>query len=112
MESAEDEPAENFGHSANGKCERTRVFFGRSVNQTEPCAVGEQADGHAGFAQEALEFLRRRCVPVSVGTGCGLIEVHRGCVRLDEEQPRRRAFPRTRISDGVSGLERFVELRE
>ena len=86
LERAEDEPARHFGHRADGERERTGVFLGRRVDEAELRAVGEQADGHAGLAQEALEFFGRRGVPVALGTGDGFVEVHRGRVGLDEEK--------------------------
>ena len=86
LERAEDEATGDFGHRADGERERAGVFLGRRVDEAEARAVGEQTDGHAGLAQEALEFLRGRGVPVAVGTGGGFVEVHRGGVGLDEEE--------------------------
>ena len=59
LERSENEPAGDFGHRAHGEGKRAGVLLGRCVDEAEVRAVGEQADRHAGLAQEPLEFPRR-----------------------------------------------------
>jgi hypothetical protein len=111
VQRGEDGPARHFGHVTDGEGEVAGVLAVRGVDEADLGAVGQQADGHAGFAEEALKPLRGRSGPGAfIGGGAG-VEVRGDRERLREQQPglvgvfRARVFEGERRGDGLAFLQ-------
>ena len=79
----------------------------RGVDEAHDLAVDEEADGHAGGAEEAVELDRGRIVPVA-GQGLGGVEVEVGRQVPDEHDVAR---PGAALGRGVIGAGRRSEAR-
>ncbi|MES1244264.1 MAG: hypothetical protein ABUT39_21845 [Acidobacteriota bacterium] len=69
----EDGPSADGGHVVDPEGERAARFAVRRMDQAQLAAVGQEPDGDADVAQEAVELGGRRVVPRS-GDGFGLVE--------------------------------------
>ena len=64
------------------------VLAVRGVDETDLRAVGEQANGNAGFAEQALEALRGRRGPAAFVGGSAGVEVGGEGKHFGQEKPR------------------------
>ena len=99
----EHRPAGDIRHHGDGKRDVAGALTAGVVDEPQVRAVGEQADRHAGLAEQPLELRLRRGFPVLRIVGNG-VEVRGERQFLDEQEPALAV----RIGDGEGRLQRLV----
>ena len=88
VERGSDGAAGDLGHEGDREGDGAGVFALGGVAEADGIAIAEDADGHAGLAEETLELLVGRGDPAVVAFRVGdLVERDAGIELADEEEP-------------------------